>query len=61
VLNYLKAIVACLIAFVGSLVTATIDGSGITVHEWLAAILAGLVSLGAVFGVPNLPNRKGPL
>jgi hypothetical protein len=50
-----KAVVGALIAFVGALVTATLTG-GIGLHEWLYAILAGLVALGGVYATPNKPR-----
>lgn len=54
-MSAVKAVLAALIAFVGSLVTATVTG-GISTNEWLTAVLAGLVALGAVYGVPNKPK-----
>jgi hypothetical protein len=53
---YLKAIVAGLIAFVGTLVTASADGH-LDLAEWLGAILSGLVAVGAVWGVPPKVQR----
>jgi hypothetical protein len=48
-----KAIVGALTAALGSLSTAVVDGSFVTTQEWLTAALAGLVSLGAVYQIPN--------
>lgn len=48
----LKAIVGALITFLGSLATGLGDGS-LTAQEWIYAGIAGLVALGAVYGVPN--------
>lgn len=51
-MTYAKAFVACATAVVGALAVAAIDG-GISLAEGLTAAGAGLVALGAVFGVPN--------
>jgi hypothetical protein len=48
-----KAIVGALSAALGSLSLAVVDGSFVTTQEWLTAALAGLVSLGAVYQIPN--------
>lgn len=53
-----KALIAALYSFVAVLVTATIDGSGITLYEWLAAALAALGALVTVFRVSNGPRPK---
>lgn len=50
--TYIKAILACAIAGVGALATATTDG-GVTLSEGLAALLAALTALGAVYQIPN--------
>lgn len=47
-----KAFLACLIAFVGALVTASLSGQ-ITLHEWLIAALAGLTALSGVYMTAN--------
>ena len=54
--SYLKAFVAALVAALGSLYQA-LDDNTVTGQEWVAAILAGLVALGAVWGVPNLDPK----
>lgn len=51
-----KALLAAAIAFVGSLVQATQDGSGITLAEWLVAVGFALVALAGVFKVGNGPK-----
>ncbi len=53
---YAKAIIAALVAGLGSLATALVDGKSlgdVTDGQWLAVVLALLVALGAVFAVPN--------
>jgi hypothetical protein len=50
--QYLKAIVAALIAGLSSIVTALGDNT-ISPQEWVTAAIAFLVALGAVWGVPN--------
>lgn len=52
VLPYLKALVAAVVAGVAVLVTAS-DSATLTLHDWLVALLAFLVALGAVFVTPN--------
>lgn len=57
--SILKALLASAIAFVGALATALIDDKSIgeiTDGQWVSAVLAGLVALGAVYGVPNRPR-----
>ncbi len=49
-----KALLAAAIATVGALATAAVDG-GISLAEGLSAAAAGLIALGAVWGVPNAP------
>lgn len=56
VLGMLKAILAALIAFVGGLAVALVGDtsfSELTDGQWVAAVLAGLVALGGVWGIPN--------
>jgi|SoiMetStandDraft_2_1073263.scaffolds.fasta_scaffold1360580_1 hypothetical protein len=51
-----KALLAALISFLGAVSTALIDDKSLaelTDGQWVTAILAGLVALGAVYGVPN--------
>lgn len=50
--KYLKAIVAALIAGLGSIATALGDNA-ISAQEWVTAGLAFLVALSAVWAVPN--------
>lgn len=57
-LSVAKALVATLTAFLGSLVVAVQDGSGLSTYEWLAAALVAVTTLGAVYSVPNLPLNK---
>lgn len=47
-----KALLAAAIAAGGSVVTALGDNS-LSTQEIVTAVLAGLVALGAVYGVPN--------
>lgn len=54
--SYLKAIVAALVAALTSLYQA-LDRGGVTNQEWVAVVLAGLLALGTVWGVPNLDPR----
>lgn len=53
--TYIKAIVAALTAFVSTVVVESVNGS-MTLHNWFAAILAGLLSLGTVYMAPK--NRQ---
>ena len=55
---YAKAIVALLIAGLGSVVTALGDGT-LSTQEIVVAVLAAVVALGAVWGVPNKPAGGG--
>lgn len=51
-----KAFLAAAIAFLGAISTALIDDKSLgqlTDGQWVTAALAGLVALGAVYGVPN--------
>jgi len=48
-----KAIVGALTAALTALSAAVASDQIITTNEWVAAILAGLVSLGAVYQIPN--------
>jgi protein-S-isoprenylcysteine O-methyltransferase Ste14 len=56
---YAKAIVGALVAGLGviglSLTDESAGGADVTGQEWLAAVIALLVGLGAVFTVPNRP------
>lgn len=53
---YLKAIVAALVAGLGSLYQA-LDNDSVTSQEWVAVALATLAALGTVYGVPNKDPR----
>jgi hypothetical protein len=59
--SYYKAVTGFVVPFLGSIGTALLDdsagGSAITASEWISAVVLGLVSGGAVFGVAN----KDPL
>lgn len=51
-----KAILAALIAGFGSLSAVLVDNKSIgdvTDGQWVAIVLATLIALGAVYGVPN--------
>lgn len=51
-----KALLAAAISFLGAVSTALIDDKSLgqlTDGQWVTAVLAGLVALGAVYGVPN--------
>ncbi len=53
---YAKAILAALIAGLGSLATAHVDDTSlgdVSDGQWLAVVLATLVALAAVFAIPN--------
>lgn len=52
-----KALVGGGIAFVGAVATGYGDGA-MTAAEWWTAIGAGLVGIGAVFGVRNGPQPE---
>lgn len=52
--TYAKAIIAALIAALTALGTGLTDG-GMSASEWVAVALAFVVSLGAVYSVPNAP------
>ena len=55
-----KAVLAALIAFLGSLATALVDGnslSQVSDGQWVTAALAGLLALGAVYGVSNASSE----
>jgi sugar phosphate permease len=51
---YAKAILGALIAGLTALGTALTDG-GVSASEWVAAAIATLVALGAVYAIPNAP------
>lgn len=47
-----KAVVAAVVSAGGALGTALADDR-VTSSEWAAVLVAGVVALGAVYGVPN--------
>lgn len=49
--GHAKAVIAAAISFLGALQVG-LDG-GLTTQEVVGSLVAGLVALGAVFGVPN--------
>lgn len=49
---YAKALVAALVAGLTAVATG-LDSSGLSAQEWIYAVVAFLVGLGAVFAVPN--------
>ena len=51
--RYAKAIIGAAIAALGAWVTAVADG-GVTAAEWGSVAMAGLVTLAAVWGYPNV-------
>lgn len=53
--TYAKAVIGALIAFLTALGTALTDG-GISPSEWIAAVVAALVALSAVYAIPNKPK-----
>jgi|SoiMethySBSTD1v2_1073268.scaffolds.fasta_scaffold4588067_2 hypothetical protein len=51
-----KAVLAALIAGVGSLSAVMVDDKGfgdVTDGQWVAVVLAALVALGGVYAIPN--------
>jgi len=55
---YYKAVTAALVTFLTAIATA-LDSNGISSQEWITAVIALLVGGGAVFTVPNIPNKEG--
>jgi hypothetical protein len=51
---YLKAVTAALVAGLGVVATG-LDNDGLSGQEWVYAVIAFLVGLGAVWAVPNRP------
>lgn len=54
--KYAKAIVASIVAFLGSLSTALVDDKSfgdLSDGQWVVAVIAFLTALGAVWAVPN--------
>lgn len=52
--RYRKAIAAGLIAGLGAITTALADDL-VTTQEWVTAIVAAVVAVGAVYQIPNRP------
>ena len=53
---YAKAIIAALVAGLGALASALVDGNSlgdVSDGQWVAVVVAFLVGLAAVFAVPN--------
>ena len=58
---YAKAVIAALVAGLGSLGAVLVDDKSlgdVTDGQWIAVALAFLVALGAVFAVPNSPSSE---
>jgi hypothetical protein len=54
-----KAVVAALIAGLGSLITVLVGDVGfgdVTDGQWVAVVLSAIVAAGAVFGITNGPK-----
>lgn len=51
-MQYAKAYIGAAVAALTALGTGLTDGN-LTPAEWIAALVAGLVALGAVAGTPN--------
>lgn len=56
--SVLKAVVAGVGAGIASLVSATVDGSGISTNEWLVAAGAFVALFSATYIVPNSASPK---
>jgi hypothetical protein len=54
---YAKAIVAALLASLGSAYLALNDNN-ITAQEWVQIAQVGIAAGAAVYGIPNVPNGK---
>lgn len=53
--TYAKALVGALVAGL-SVLQQGLDADGISAQEWMAAAIAALVALGAIWAVPNAPQ-----
>jgi hypothetical protein len=58
-LAYAKALVGALLAFLTALATALATG-GVSAQEWITAAIAALVTLGGVYGTPNVSTVPAP-
>lgn len=59
--QFAKAIFAGIVAFLSSVVVVMVGDVGfgdITDGQWVAAVLAGLIAGGGVFGIPNAMPPK---
>lgn len=54
---YMKAIVAALLASLGSSYLALNDNN-ITAQEWVQIAQVGIAAGAAVYGIPNIPSGK---
>lgn len=57
--EYAKAITAAVVAFLGSIATVLVDDASLgdlTDGQWVTAVIALLVGLGAVWAIPNKPS-----
>lgn len=52
-LTYVKAVVALLVAGLGSLYTATADNTPITLHQYIASAVSALIAFGGVMFANN--------
>jgi hypothetical protein len=57
--QYAKAILAAIIAGLGSLQVALLDET-VTASEWVVVALATISALGLVWGVPNASSNQPP-
>jgi len=57
-LNYMKAIIAGLLAGLGSAYLALNDNS-ISAQEWVQIAQVGIAAGAAVYGIPNIPTIAG--
>jgi hypothetical protein len=56
---YYKAFTGAIVAFLTAIITA-LDSDGISAQEWITAVIALLVSGGAVFAIPNIRSNYPP-
>lgn len=55
---YAKAVVGALVAGLSAIATS-LDDNGLSAQEIVTAVIAFLVGLGVVYGVPNKPATGG--
>lgn len=53
---YLKALIAAVVAGL-SVILNSLNAGSLTARDYVAAVIAFLVALGAVFAVPNTPPK----